>query len=82
MNSEGKKTSQAGLGWQPSLPSRNHAGAHNCRSRDPASTPPAGDGHGGCSGMPDDTAAMLDRLRTAAAEHDEDLAFSEYEWPP
>jgi hypothetical protein len=32
--------------------------------------------------MPDDTAAMLDRLRAAAAAHDEDLTFSEYEWPP
>jgi hypothetical protein len=70
MTGRQKKAGQPGPAWQPSRPGGDHGRGKGTGSGDRPGTGPAGDGDGG--GKTDSTAALLDKLRDAAAGHDRD----------
>ena len=63
----------ARLGWQPSRPGQGHHEQQGSGSGDQPDIRPASDGDGDCSGTSDGMDTMFDRLRDAAAKHDDDF---------
>jgi hypothetical protein len=61
----------ARLGWQPSRPGQGHHEQQGSESGDHPYIEPAGDEDGGCGGTTGGMATMFDRLRDAAAKHDD-----------
>jgi hypothetical protein len=62
----------ARLGWQPSRPGQGHHEQQGSDSGDRPDIEPASDGDGDRGGTAGGMATMFDRLRDAAAKHDDD----------
>jgi hypothetical protein len=62
--------SEAGLGWRPSRPGGDSDRGQG--SGEGGGARSADDGDGGCGGTAGGMDAMFDRLREAAAAHDDD----------
>ena len=62
----------ARLGWQPSQPGQDHHEQQGSESGDQPDIEPVGDGDGDCGGTTSGIATMFNRLRDAAAKHDDD----------
>jgi hypothetical protein len=62
----------ARLGWRPSGPGQDHHEHEGSGSGDRPDIQPASGGDGGSGGTTGSMATMFDRLRDAAAEHDDD----------
>jgi len=63
----------ARLGWQPSRPGRGHREQQGCESGDQPDIQPASDREGDCGETASGMDTMFDRLREAAAKHDDDF---------
>ena len=70
--SNAQENGPARLGWQPSRPGQGHHEQQGSGSGDQPDIQPASDGDGGCGGTAGGMDTMFDRLRDAAAKHDDD----------